>query len=56
MKLKKELSNRKLNKVSDEINSKGFSIIKLFSKNDIDNFFKENNQEFKQQKFNKLQV
>ena len=56
MKLKKELSNRKLNKVSDEINSKGFSIIKLFSKMILIIFLKKNNQEFKQQKFNKLQV
>ncbi len=62
MKLKKELSNRKLNKVSDEINSKGFSIIKLFSKNDIDNFFKEkiiknlNSRNLINYKFNKKNI
>lgn len=51
-----------MNKISDDINSKGFSIIKLFSKNDINNFFKEkiienlNSRYLINHKFNKKNI
>ena len=62
MKLKKKISYKKLDKLSKDINSKGFSVIKLFSRNDIDNFFKSkiidnlNSRNLIKQKFNKKNI
>ncbi len=60
--MNKSFLNKKICRIYNDVNTKGFSKIKLFSKNDIENFFKKkivlnlNKRQLLNKKFDKLDI